>query len=123
MIRLRPALRGALTEMLVRAAAAAWVLGFSAAIEGALLKLYYWRQAPWRRRPRGTSVPPSVAEPAWPRGVSRRPARSCAPPRGSAMRPAGALAAPPRRAHRIVFSWSTTVSSRAARCGWRVARA
>jgi hypothetical protein len=40
-IRLRPALRDALAEALVRAAAAAWVLGFLAAVEGALLKLHY----------------------------------------------------------------------------------
>ena len=42
MVRLRPALRDALAEALARAAAAAaWVLGFLAAVEGALLKLHY----------------------------------------------------------------------------------
>ena len=41
MTRFSPALRSTLYEMLVRAAAAAWVLGFFAAIEGALLKLSY----------------------------------------------------------------------------------
>ena len=41
MTRFPPALRGTLSEMLVRAVAAAWVLGFFAAVEGALLKLHY----------------------------------------------------------------------------------
>jgi hypothetical protein len=36
-----PALRDTLLEMLVRAAAAAWVLGFFVATHGALLKLAY----------------------------------------------------------------------------------
>jgi hypothetical protein len=41
MTRFSPALRDTLSEMLVRAAAAAWVLGFFGAVEAALLKLSY----------------------------------------------------------------------------------
>ena len=41
MTRFSPALRNTLSEMVVRAVAAAWVLGFLAAVEGALLKLSY----------------------------------------------------------------------------------
>jgi hypothetical protein len=41
MARDRASLRERLAEVLVRAVAAAWVLGFFAAVEGALLKLSY----------------------------------------------------------------------------------
>jgi hypothetical protein len=41
MVRLSPAARDALMEVLVRLAATAWVLAFIAAVEGALFKLLY----------------------------------------------------------------------------------
>ena len=41
MFRLPPALQDALPEVLARAAAAAWTLGFFVAVHGALLKLAY----------------------------------------------------------------------------------
>ena len=72
------------------------------------------RNARSERRLRVPIATPSVE-------VLRRPFESTL--HGSAMRPAGGLDAAARRAHQMVFSFSTTVSSRLAKSGWPAARA